>query len=133
MLCGHDHDYERSFPVRGYNSRRGQDAATGAPVQTRQPHPVSTTPAGRFDTCRGTVHLILGGGGTSAPLDVYGVDAADGRRQAKVFTKPNRPIPGAAAGTWTRAAADAVEDAIVVCDARPGHRLRGRGLRPRPG
>jgi hypothetical protein len=29
-----------------------------------------------------------------------------------VFTKPNRPIPGATAGTFTRANADALEDAI---------------------
>jgi hypothetical protein len=50
--------------------------------------------------------------GTSAPLDVYGVDAANGKPQAKVFTKPNRPVPGAAPGTFVRPAADALEDAI---------------------
>ena len=111
VLCGHDHDYERSFPVRGYDSMVGKEVATGMPVQTRRPHPVTTTQADRFDTSQGTVHLILGGGGTSAPLDEYGVDTSDGLRQAKVFTKPNRPIPGSAAGTFTRAAADAVEDA----------------------
>jgi hypothetical protein len=133
VLCGHDHDYERSFPVRGYDSMVGKEVATGAPVQTRRPHPVTTTQAHRFDTSQGTVHLILGGGGTSAPLDEYGVDTSDGLRQAKVFTKPNRPIPGSAAGTFTRAAADAVEDAtwsamrdpatgygIAVFDLDPG-------------
>jgi hypothetical protein len=72
---------------------------------------VTTTDAGRFDTSAGTVHLILGGGGTSAPLDEYGLGTRDGLRQAKVSTKANRPVPGTAAGTWTRAAADAVEDA----------------------
>jgi hypothetical protein len=111
VLCGHDHDYERSFPVRGYDSMAGHEVATGAPVQTRRPHPVTTTAASRFDTSAGTVHLILGGGGTSAPLDEYGLDTADGLRQAKVFTRPNRPVPGTSAGTFTRAAADAVEDA----------------------
>ena len=111
VLCGHDHDYERSFPVRGYDSMVGHEVSTGAPVQTRRPHPVTTTAADRFDTSQGTVHLILGGGGTSAPLDDYGVDTSDGLRQAKVFTRPNRPIPGSTAGTFTRAAADAVEDA----------------------
>jgi hypothetical protein len=87
---------------------------TGATLDTCQPQPVITAVRadGTFDTSRGTIHLILGGGGTSAPLDVYGVDAANGRTQAKVFTKPNRPIPGAVAGTFVRAAADAVEDAI---------------------
>jgi Purple acid Phosphatase, N-terminal domain/Calcineurin-like phosphoesterase len=114
VLCGHDHDYERSWPVRGCNHGAGTDIATGGAVDTCQPKPVTTAPAadGTFDTSRGTVHLILGGGGTSAPLDVYGVDATDGLPQAKVFTKPNRPIAGAAAGAFVRTPADAVEDAI---------------------
>jgi 3',5'-cyclic AMP phosphodiesterase CpdA len=114
VLCGHDHDYERSFPVRGCNHDVGTDVATGATVDTLQPNPVlSTDPANAtFDTSHGTVHLILGGGGTSAPLDVFGLDSADAKPQAKVFTKANRPIPGAVAGTFVRAAADAVEDAI---------------------
>ncbi len=114
VLCGHDHDYERSWPVRGCNHNAGTDVTTGTTVDTCQPKPVTTAPPsnGVFDTSRGTVHLILGGGGTSAPLDVYGVDAANGAPQAKVFTKPNRPIPGATAGTFVRQGADAVEDAI---------------------
>jgi hypothetical protein len=134
VVCGHDHDYERSFPVRGFDSYVGTDAATGAPVQTNRPHPVTTTDNGTFDTSKGTVHLILGGGGTNANLDEYGVDAKDGLRQAKVFTKPNRPIPTSTAGVYTRAGADALEDAtwsaqrdpatgygIAVFDVDPGH------------
>jgi hypothetical protein len=114
VLCGHDHDYERSFPVRGFNHGVGQDVVTGAPVDTFQPNPVADAqaPDGSYDTSRGTVHLILGGGGTSAPLDVYGVDAADGAPQAKIFTKPNRPSPGATPGTFVRLPADALEDAV---------------------
>jgi hypothetical protein len=114
VLCGHDHDYERSWPVRGCNHNVGTEVATGATVDTLQPNPVTTTvPAdGTFDTKQGTIHLILGGGGTSAPLDVYGTDPGNGQPQAKVITKPNRPIPGATAGTFARPGADAVEDAI---------------------
>jgi hypothetical protein len=114
VLCGHDHDYERSFPVNGCNHNVGTEVATGATVDTRQPKPVTTSPKpdGTFDTSHGTIHLILGGGGTSAPLDVYGVDASNGAPQAKVFTKANNPVPGATAGTFVRHAADAVEDAI---------------------
>ena len=114
VVCGHDHDYERSWPVRGCYHDTGRDAATGAPVDTSQPRPVATAANadGSFDTSHGTVHLILGGGGTSAPLDVYGVDATNGLPQAKVFTKPNRPIPGATAGVFVRNAADALEDAV---------------------
>jgi hypothetical protein len=137
VVCGHDHDYERSFPVRGFNHNVGQDIATGAPVDTFQPNPAAdaTNADGSLDTGKGTVHLILGGGGTSAPLDVYGVDAADGAPQAKLFTKANRPIPSATTpGVFTRAPADAVEDAIwsatrdtgtgyglAVFDIDPGH------------
>jgi len=114
VVCGHDHDYERSWPVRGANRNAGTDVATGAVVDTLQPNPVvrADPPDASFDTSRGTVHLILGGGGTSVPLDVYGVDSANGKPQAKVFTRPNRPAPGATPGTYVRHAADAVEDAI---------------------
>jgi hypothetical protein len=114
VLCGHDHDYERSWPVRGCNHDVGRDANSGATVDTCQPRPVITAdPAdGRFDTSHGTIHLILGGGGTSAPLDAYGVDPSSGLPQAKVITKPNRPVPGAIAGTFTKPGADALEDAI---------------------
>jgi hypothetical protein len=114
VLCGHDHDYERSWPVRGCNHEVGRDAVTGAPVDTLQPKPIMTaTPAnGQFDTNHGTIHFILGGGGTSAPLDAYGVNPSSGIPQAKVITKANRPVPGAAAGTFTKPGADALEDAI---------------------
>lgn len=114
VVCGHDHDYERSYPVRGCNHHAGTDAKTGAPVDTLQPKPVThaQSAANTFDTRHGTIHLILGGGGTSAPLDVYGVDAGNGLPQAQIFTKPNRPVAGATAGTFVRPAADAVEDAI---------------------
>lgn len=42
----------------------------------------------------------------------YGVDIGTGNPQAKVFTKPNRPMPGPTEGTFVRAGADAVEDAV---------------------
>jgi len=114
VLCGHDHDYERSWPVHGCNHNVGQEVATGAVVDTLQPNPVVTSDptSGVFDSVRGTIHLILGGGGTSAPLDVYGVDSSNGKPLAKVFTKPNRPVAGSTAGTFVRLPADAVEDAI---------------------
>ena len=66
VLCGHDHDYERSFPVRGFDSAPAPTSRTGAPADTRRPHPVTTVDSGVFDTSQGTVHLILGCGGTDA-------------------------------------------------------------------
>jgi hypothetical protein len=112
VLSGHDHDYERSFPVRGADPDTGREMAGGTVVDTLRPHPVTTTDSGVFDTSEGTVHLILGCGGTDAPLDEYGADAADGQRQAKVFTRANRPSLTSTPGTYARAPADAVEDAI---------------------
>jgi hypothetical protein len=123
VLSGHDHDYERSFPVRGADADAGREAITGAVVDTLRPHPVTTTDSGVFDTRQGTVHLILGCGGTDAPLDEYGTDTANGSlfpggsppdppRQAKVFTRADRPAPASTPGVYTRATADAVEDAV---------------------
>jgi hypothetical protein len=114
VLCGHDHDYERSWPVRGCEHDAGRDAASGHTVDTCRPVPVMTAePAdGAFDTSHGTIHLILGGGGTNSPSDSYGSDPANGLPQAKVITKPNRPIPGSTPGVFIKHGADALEDAI---------------------
>jgi len=139
VLSGHDHDYERSFPVRGIDHHVGTETATGATVDTWRPHPVTTVDSGTFDTSRGTVYLVLGCGGTSANLDAYGVDTADGITQARVFTQPNRPAASATPGVYARAGADATEDAtwsakrdtatgygIAVFDVDPGSRVDGQ-------
>ena len=134
VLCGHDHDYERSWPVRGCNHNVGRDAATGATVDTCQPNPVMTAePAdGKFDTSRGTIHLILGGGGTSAPLDAYGVNSANGQPQAKVITKANRPVPGADRGHVHQGQRRRAGRRHLVGAPRHDHRLWHRRLRSRP-
>jgi Calcineurin-like phosphoesterase len=69
VLCGHGRGYERSFPVRGFDS-----------AGTLRPHPVSTVDSGVFDTSQGTVYLVLGGGGTDAAGGRAGAgpDAAGG-------------------------------------------------------
>ncbi|MBV9724623.1 MAG: metallophosphoesterase family protein [Gammaproteobacteria bacterium] len=114
VLCGHDHDYERSWPVRGCNHHVGRELAGGATIDTCQPKPVMTSEPvdGRFDTRAGTIHLILGGGGTNTPTDLYGVNPLNGAPQAKVITKANRPVPGAVPGVFIKHGADALEDAI---------------------
>jgi hypothetical protein len=136
VLCGHDHDYERSWPVRGCHHNVGRDAATGAAVDTCQPQPIITVePAdGKFDTSLGTIHLILGGGGTNAPLDAYGVDPSNGRAQAKVITKWNRPATGTNAGTFSKPGADALEDAIWSArrDTATGYGIAVFDLDPAP-
>lgn len=54
VLCGHEHDYERSLAVRGVVS--GSETLT--------PNPVSSA-TDNIDADHGTVHMILGGGGVS--------------------------------------------------------------------
>jgi Purple acid Phosphatase, N-terminal domain/Calcineurin-like phosphoesterase len=56
VVAGHEHHYERMKPVRGL------DPASA----TMRPQPVSDD-LDVIDTSRGTVHMIIGGGGTSAP------------------------------------------------------------------
>ena len=129
-----------SGPSRCAAPTRTRDGtATGAAVDTWRPRPVTTVDSGTFDTSQGTVHLILGGGGTSANLDIYGLDKADGDTQARVFIKPNRPVPSATPGVYARAGAEATEDAIwsarrdtatgygiAVFDVDPGSRSGGQ-------
>jgi hypothetical protein len=55
VVCGHEHHYERSHPIRGT-----------LPSDTLTPIPVDTQPD-LIDTSKGTVHLVIGGGGTSIP------------------------------------------------------------------
>jgi len=113
VLCGHEHGYERSFPVRGFDVGAGTDSVTGASADTRRPRPVTTVDSGVFDTSQGTVHLVVGCGGTDANPDAYAA-AGTGRGPAsgaKVFTRANRPAATATPGVYARAAADAVEDA----------------------
>jgi Calcineurin-like phosphoesterase/Purple acid Phosphatase, N-terminal domain len=136
VLCGHDHDYERSWPVRGCNHDVGRDASNGRTLDTLQPKPVITVepPDGKFDTSDGTIHLILGGGGTSAPLDAYGVNLSSGVPQAKVTTKPNRPVPSDIAGIFNKPGADALEDAIWSArrDTETGYGIAVFDLDPGP-
>lgn len=55
VVCGHEHHYERSHPIRG---QQPNDTLTPIPAGTR---------TDVVDTTQGTVHMVIGGGGTSAP------------------------------------------------------------------
>jgi Purple acid Phosphatase, N-terminal domain/Calcineurin-like phosphoesterase len=122
VLSGHEHDYERTYPVRGYDPgahgtvvspNPGQ--TTGEAVDTRRPAVVTTQPGSvngvpAWNTAEGTVFLVLGGGGTNGPANVYGTDVADGLPQAKVITQRNA-ITGSQETGFKRNAADSIEDA----------------------
>src|SRR5579862_8693927 len=55
VVCGHEHHYERSHPIRGAQAN-----------QTLTPIPAATNTQ-VIDTTKGTVHMVIGGGGTSVP------------------------------------------------------------------
>ncbi len=55
VVCGHEHHYERSHPIRG---RQANETLTPIPVATA---------TDVIDTTKGTVHMVIGGGGTSSP------------------------------------------------------------------
>jgi hypothetical protein len=55
VVCGHEHHYERSHPIRGREANR-----TLTPVPSAKATDV-------IDTSQGTLHMVIGGGGTSKP------------------------------------------------------------------
>jgi hypothetical protein len=77
VVCGHEHHYERSHPIRGCQAN-----ATLTPV------PVATTPD-VIDTTKGTVHMVIGGGGTSRPSNELFFDPP----QCRVITAVGAPDP----------------------------------------
>ncbi len=63
MVAGHEHHFERTFPVRG--------VLPGGTLLT--PAPQGSDPA-EIDTRDGTVHMIIGGGGHSTPTPLRDFD-----------------------------------------------------------
>jgi hypothetical protein len=138
VLSGHGPGYERSFPVRGADVWAGADAVTGAAADTLRPHPVTTSDSGVFDTSQGTVHLVLGCGGSPPRGGAAG--APPGEKTARVITRPDGQIPRPGVpGGYPRPAADAVEAptwsarrdlaagyGIAVFDVHPGNEAGGQ-------
>jgi 3',5'-cyclic AMP phosphodiesterase CpdA len=77
VVCGHEHHYERSHPIRGQEAN-----ATLTPI------PASTA-IDVIDTRKGTVHMVIGGGGTSAPSNELFFDPP----QCRVITSVGAPDP----------------------------------------
>ncbi len=65
VLAGHDHDYERSYVVKGTD-----------PNTILRPHVVSAD-LDNVDSDLGLVHLVIGTGGTKGHDDVYMTDTSD--------------------------------------------------------
>jgi Purple acid Phosphatase, N-terminal domain/Calcineurin-like phosphoesterase len=101
-LTGHNHNYCRGLPTRGYDPPSGTadgaltnpfgTYAAGATIDTRRPTAVQTDAIEidgeqAWDTGKGTVHLVVGGGGASSTIGET-VDAATGLTQAHPFAAP---------------------------------------------
>jgi 3',5'-cyclic AMP phosphodiesterase CpdA len=76
VLSGHDHDYERTFALRG----TAPGSATRTPV-------VADRSIETVDTTKGTVYMVLGGGGTSVPSNQFAASPARAG-VAKVIVAP---------------------------------------------
>ncbi len=77
VVCGHEHHYERSHPIRGQQSNA-----------TLTPNPAATR-TGVIDTTKGTVHMVIGGGGTSVPSNQLFFNPP----QCRVITAVGAPDP----------------------------------------
>jgi hypothetical protein len=116
VLAGHDHDYERSYLVRGTD-----------PGTYLRPTVVSTDLT-QVNTSQGLVHIILGGGGTSSHDDVYGPPDTEygDPLTSQIYTSPQAykaPANETEVATWS-----AVRDpnttypwGIGVFDVDPGN------------
>ncbi len=119
VVCGHEHHYERSHPIRG-----AQANATLTPI------PVATA-TDVIDTSKGCVHMVLGGGGTSRPTNHFFTPA-----RCRVVTAVGPPPrgPGRRAPVYVMedapwsAARDTAHPygfaAFTVDPGRPGGRTR---------
>jgi hypothetical protein len=127
-LCGHDHDYERTYLVKGTD-----------PGTNLRPTVVSTE-TDHLDSSKGLLHMVVGGGGTSGHDDVYGaptvgsdpVYGGDPVAQLYLDTPADKVYKATATGseiaTWS-----AVRDpdathpwGLATFDVDPGHRPGGQ-------
>jgi len=118
VLSGHDHNYERSFALRGTDP----GSATLRPAIAERSLDV-------VDTTKGTVYLVLGGGGTAVPTPNYDRDPARPGNQSRVFTKEAEglqdPDPVEEDATWTARRDDDSRYGFAAFDVVPGHRPGG--------
>jgi 3',5'-cyclic AMP phosphodiesterase CpdA len=117
VVCGHEHHYERSHPIRGR-----EENPTLTPVPT-------ATATDVIDTTRGTVHMVIGGGGTSVPSNTLFYDppacrviTAVGEPDPKTGKRPSVYVKEQAPWSAVRNAAHAYGFAAFAVDpgAKPG-------------
>jgi 3',5'-cyclic AMP phosphodiesterase CpdA len=118
VVCGHEHHYERSHPIRGQQANRTLT-------------PIAAATAGEvIDTSRGTVHMVIGGGGTSKPSNGLFFDPP----QCRVITAVGAPDPTTGRrppvyvheqAAWSAARNAAHAYGFAAFDVDPGSRAGG--------
>jgi hypothetical protein len=115
VVCGHEHHYERTHPIRG-RMTNATLTPTAAAADVR-----------RIDTTRGCVHMVLGGGGTSKPSNELffhppqcRVITAVGERDPKSGKRPPVYVNEPAAWSAVRNAAHAYGFAAFEVDPGRG-------------
>jgi 3',5'-cyclic AMP phosphodiesterase CpdA len=98
VLCGHEHHYERSHPIRG-----AEPNATLTPVPR-------ASDTGIVEADRGAVHLVIGGGGTSIPSNALLTPDRRCRVITKVSAKPEAGGKRTPTYVWEKADWSAVRD-----------------------
>ena len=125
VVAGHEHHYERTHAVHGF------DASIVGPTGTKLLTPApQTSDLDVIDTTKGTVHMIIGGGGHSFPtaptafdtphdgVVIYDVDTSAvvngiGPRPSKITTEP---------GNWSAFRDLANPYGFCTFDVDPGRR-----------
>lgn len=119
VVTGHEHHYERTLPVRGHRDN---------PTRTPIPHGRSTDV---IDAEQGAVHMIIGGGGTSAPsnqllfdppqcrviVSVGPPDPTTGKRPPVYVNEPDAP--------WSASRDQAQAYGFAAFEVDPGRRRGG--------
>ena len=91
VLSGHDHNYERSFALRG----------TDTGTEFRRPA-VADRSLDDIDTRKGTVYVVLGGGGTKLPTTSYDASPqADGEQAPVHHDEASSSPSGREDVTWS--------------------------------
>jgi Purple acid Phosphatase, N-terminal domain/Calcineurin-like phosphoesterase len=136
VLSGHEHVYERSYPVRAYDhgsfgtvttafTQDGVSYPVGSAFNTRRPAVVSTATAkvngtDVVDTSKGTVFYILGGGGAVSTYG-YTTDSATGIRKANIWSTVNGRDAWEDA-TWSEEVDSGDAHGYAIFDVHPGSR-----------
>jgi Purple acid Phosphatase, N-terminal domain/Calcineurin-like phosphoesterase len=133
-LTGHNHNYCRSFPTRGYDQPSGTTSsaianpfgtyASGATIDTRRPtvtqsEPIEINGEPTFDTSLGTVHLVVGGGGAASTIGET-IDATTGLTQAHPFADPANNAQAVEDAPWLAFYDTANAYGYGVFDVDPG-------------